>query len=678
MTSQTFAEPIQPSNTGGSNTGSQFSSRNPYRNSADGEVSRNPYYTPQQSPTKSSFSIPTTQAQALSSHPPDSPLSPNQTDLKMSEPGSSGPSGGPPLPDKPAEYQPTPALPPRPSSGQHTSPQQETHPGFTPPFQPDDETLRPPLPGRGQSFLSVRRDSSADPVGQPPRRRLTTGDIPLNTVPYARQPTRLVAYLLPLPAPTSQGQTLTVPQRFMLYTPPAADLLKPSSAADSSGGGGGVVKEGKRHRLKRVAQKEMRKAKTYEGKTVSLRGLHSKALRGVDWAVAAIKNADITFFARVPRKKPAIDELVLIHPPVEGEEAVVPAEFKAQLARVQRKAARDSVISVGLFVPAIVIDTLLAIVWPFGGLAEVDGVWAYASLSAWLTARGVSKRLDDRWMTTAGESERRRLGRELHGGEGQSPERSDDDGILRPVGERRARPESRAVHFREELDEEENEEKARTDKINGKKVLRVRFVPDEAMETMNKYFQEILHKRNPRAFPSPGVPPTKTDVLASIGWWPDRRGRFPGSQQDGDWDDENVSLLLHITLGDQEILAANIEFQWQTRQVKEDLDKVMGKAAKDWDKWCKAYAKYPERAMKEKGHSRTSMALRKLHINKDTPKTDGPLAPEADNAGNVTAGDDTAQGAPSSRKTKLLATLRTKKEAILGAARGQRGPKLTV
>lgn len=674
MASRPFAEPIQSSNTGGSNTGSQLSSRNPYRDSVDEGVSRNPYHTPRQSPTKRSFNEPTTpvttQAQALSSHPLQ------QTAASMSHQEGTQPSAGPPLPAKPAEYQPTPTLPPRSSSQRTTI--QETHPGFTPPFHPDDEPLRPPLPARNESF--ARRVSSADPVGQPPRRRLTTGDIPLTTVPYVRQPTRLVAYLLPLPAPTSQGQTLTVPQRYMLYTPPAPHLLKPVAADDS----GVKVKEGKRHRLKRVAQQEMRKAKTYEGRTVSWRGLHSKALRGVDWAVAAIKNADVTFFARVPRKKPAIDELVLIHSPVgvaPGEEQrpeggeEVQAEFKAQLARVQRKARKDSAISVGLFVPALVIDTLLAIVWPFGGLAEIDGVWAYASLSAWLTARSVSKRLDDRWMTTAGESERLRLGREMHGGEGQSPERSDDEGIMRPVGERPARPESRAVHFQEELDDETDDEKMNADKVNGKKVLRVRFVPDEAMDTMNKYFQEILHKRNPRAFPSVGVPPTKTDVLASIGWWPDRRGRFPGSQQDGDWDDENVSLTSYFDLMCQLMLAANSSCQWQTRQVKEDLDKVMGKAAKDWDKWCKAYAKYPERAMQEKGHSKTSKVLSKLRPKKDAPSHGAQQAHEAGGAENFTAENDTAPGAPASRKTKLLATLQKKREAMFG---GSRSPRLKI
>lgn len=73
--------------------------------------------------------------------------------------------------------------------------------------------------------------------------------------------------------------------------------------------------------------------------------------------------------------------------------------------------------------------------------------------------------------------------------------------------------------------------------------------------------------------------------------------------------------------------------QWQTRQVKEDLDKVMKKAAKSWDKWCKAYAKYPQRAMKEKGHSRTSEVLRKLHIKKGVAEEKRAAGNSASNAG---------------------------------------------
>lgn len=118
------------------------------------------------------------------------------------------------------------------------------------------------------------------------------------------------------------------------------------------------------------------------------------------------------------------------------------------------------------------------------------------------------------------------------------------------------------MRFREELngeDENENNEKIRANRKGGKTdnrkknktkktPLKVQFIQDEAMSTMEKYFQEVCHQRNPRVFRSSGVPPTKTDVLASIGWWPDKRGvEAPSGEEEeggsrGDWDDENVSF----------------------------------------------------------------------------------------------------------------------------------------
>lgn len=295
--------------------------------------------------------------------------------------------------------------------------------------------------------------------------------------------------------------------------------------------------------------------------------------------MAAVKSADITFLNRVPRHQVA--ELVLIHPAavLESESPEdVHREFTAQLARTKRKAAKHSLVSTALFAPALVIDTLAAVVWPFGGLAEIDGVWMYTSLSGYLTARSVSKRLDRTPLTTAGAGEQALLARQLRGEEGGGdssdegapsslqppppppPGLSDRDNADHvPAAGHQAvpppppPPPRRQVRFQEELDEEDeklkgkdaSKKRRRNDK---NKAVKVRFVPDEAMDTMAKYFQEICHKRNPKAFASPGVPPTKTDVLASIGWQPEKRARAPGQDQtDGVWEDENVSHRYVLT-----------------------------------------------------------------------------------------------------------------------------------
>lgn len=56
------------------------------------------------------------------------------------------------------------------------------------------------------------------------------------------------------------------------------------------------------------------------------------------------------------------------------------------------------------------------------------------------------------------------------------------------------------------------------------------------------------------------------------------------------------------------------------------------KAAKSYDKFCKKYAKYPERALSEKGHSSVSSAMYRLKLKKDTRQlreSDGGVAAPA-------------------------------------------------
>lgn len=522
---------MQGSNTGESSK-SQFSSRNPYLESGGPDASYGYENTHDEIPW-----VPDDRYYAPAAH------AAYHTTGETSYPGSYSYSPGhpaspepPPVPPKRPEDDPAPWSHVSPPSPERYTPESEHRPDLPP----------RPTTGHDGSHHSRSPERIDELELLPPRRRLTTGDIPVTNLGYTRDPERLIAYLIPLPPPSSKGQTLDVPQRYMIYTPPAPHLLKPP--------GGG--KEGKRHKGKRLVQQEVRKAKTYDGKTLSLRGLHYKAVRGCDRAVAAIKSPDITFLNRVPRKHVA--ELVLIHPAsvlADHSPREVRDEVGAQLARTQKRAARDSIISTLLFPPSLVIDTLAAVVWPFGGLAEIDGVWMYASISGYLTARSVTRRMerepvvDENGTAIQGSGQSR-------SDRGLSPVSEEDiytAGIetSRPnTGEpngRDNRRDSRQVHFEEILDDEDEDDLKRSaadggNKNTKKKTLKVRMVPDEAMDTMASYFQEICHKRNPKAFGSVGVPPTKTDVLASVGWWPDRRGRAPGVENSGDWEDENVSV----------------------------------------------------------------------------------------------------------------------------------------
>lgn len=203
---------IYPTSTGGSSQ-SHLASRNPYRTSSELSISRNPYRTTADSASMSSF--PSRKSLAPSSNtaggttangssanvlyeeetshiPPPAPTPPTMWPVYESHiPPVVPPRPLPrdsPHPDHPFEY--VPPLPPRPSA------QQEDY--FSS-WTPRGGANRPEVP-----LVELQQ--------LPPRRLLTSGDIPVNAVGYTRDPRKVVAYLIPLPAPIWRGQAMKVPQ----------------------------------------------------------------------------------------------------------------------------------------------------------------------------------------------------------------------------------------------------------------------------------------------------------------------------------------------------------------------------------------------------------------------------------------------------------------------------------
>jgi hypothetical protein len=174
----------------------------------------------------------------------------------------------------------------------------------------------------------------------------------------------------------------------------------------------------------------------------------------------------------------------------------------------KQKALRDAIISTGLMPVAHGIDILATLVWPFGGLGEIDTVWADANIRGAKTARSVSK--------------------------GLSPSSATGD--------------------------------------HDKDTLRLSFEPSQRLEALRLYLAANCNKTDPNLFPEYTSAPTETDVLEAIGWTPHQSGG-----ESKNWEDE----------------------QWEIAEVKDDLKLVMHKSAREWDKWCKAYAKDPEKAMKK-------------------------------------------------------------------------------
>lgn len=340
-------------------------------------------------------------------------------------------------------------------------------------------------------------------------------------VHYTRDPHKLVAYLVPFPKPNLHGiPPDAIPPRFLIYTPPPPPLSKPAEGE----------KEDKMHKVQRKWQEEVRQAKTSDAKTASWKGVKSKATKGISWAMSQTKSSNLEFLNRIggdnsgkkdahaddghtesddTHKTVKLEEMTLVYPAsMPGSQEQLQQEFINSMMRSKTKAQRDAVIATGLLPVSAAIDICATLVWPFGGLLEIDSVWAYSSIRGAKTSRSVTKRLTSSSSTG-----------------------------------------------------KEDEDK-----------LRLSFIPSPRLEVLDRYLAARCHEKDGKLFPSAGVPPGESEVLEAIGWSPSQTGG-----EERNWEDE----------------------QWEVTEVKDDLKMVMTKGGREWDKWCKAYEKNPEKALKK-------------------------------------------------------------------------------
>jgi hypothetical protein len=102
--------------------------------------------------------------------------------------------------------------------------------------------------------------------------------------------------------------------------------------------------------------------------------------------------------------------------------------------------------------------------------------------------------------------------------------------------------------------------------------LRLNFIPSHRADTLESYLLGQCISRDRGVFNAQhGGLPSEEEVMRAIGW------SASGVYESKNWEDE----------------------AWERDQVVEDLRATMGKAAKAWDKWVKAYAKNPSKAVKK-------------------------------------------------------------------------------
>lgn len=313
-----------------------------------------------------------------------------------------------------------------------------------------------------------------------------------------------MAYMIPLPQPLRNGVVQDVPQRYMLYMPPAPDLLKPTDK---------TTKERKRDKAVRRWQQEVRKAKTFNGRVVSLGGIQSVSIRGAVWVLSVIKPSDVTFLSRVPRK--SVKSLVLVHPegPATRSTDDMFRDVKGELSRTKSRTKRDFWIGTALLPFTFTIDLIIPV---FGGLSEVNMVWMAVNASAWMTANKVVNK--------------------LRPAQENFPAYQDQyDGAMMLRRSNTVDGSTGAGQTRDGNDRHNMSEKGRKTKNKEEdkdKTIQMVFQPSPAMDLMKRYVEAACHKRNPEAFPSPGgYVPGGAEVLASMGWAPEHR-EVPDAEDD--------------------------------------------------------------------------------------------------------------------------------------------------
>lgn len=136
-------------------------------------------------------------------------------------------------------------------------------------------------------------------------------------------------------------------------------------------------------------------------------------MRGIDWGMAQTKTSNLEFLTRIggngeqdkhaedgkeegaeTKKTVGVEEMMLVYPEsIPGTNEEIKREFIDTMLRSKSKAQRDTIIATGLLPVSFAIDILITIVWPFGGLVEIDAVWLAASLKGAKASRSMTKRL---------------------------------------------------------------------------------------------------------------------------------------------------------------------------------------------------------------------------------------------------------------------------------------------
>ncbi|KAL5418245.1 hypothetical protein PMIN03_001224 [Paraphaeosphaeria minitans] len=496
---------------------------------------------------------------------------------------------------------------------------------------------RKPVPSRIQhtpttSFSSAKAREVGLEVEQPPTldRGTSSSSSPITVLPsttpikHTHEPGSVTAYLIPFPKPWLKGvKPEDIPSRFLIYTPPLPPLSKPAPGE----------RESQWHKTQRLWQEDVRRATMTNASRVTWKGMKAKGTSLINKGVSKTRSSTVEFLNRVsgsaisstaqeihedegippamssitegtdviheldaslppaelsgetssissttststasgmvPTNRPplvsstgsipkpnALYHLTLIHPPsLTLAPEKIRTEFVNTLMRTSEQSRNQALAASALLPFAASIDVALLVT--FGGLTQTTGVWAYQNARGAIASKKMTQGL------ARSES--------YHAPENWAVE---TDMRGRTCGHHES-----GFGCAESVSKVEKKEKAKKNEKKEDKGITMNMQSSAALDAFTRYLERSCLQKSFSMFPhieakqSSHTANTEDEILEAIGWAPMRRyGRDLEMEEQG---------------GRTRRLTAEQDEERQLKEAREDVERVVGKAAAEWVAVCK-------------------------------------------------------------------------------------------
>jgi hypothetical protein len=255
-------------------------------------------------------------------------------------------------------------------------------------------------------------------------------------------------------------------------------------------------------------------------------------------------------------KPNTLDSLTLIHPPsltLSPEETRT--EFVNALIRAREQSRNKALVASALLPFAATMDVILLVT--FGGLTQTTGVWAYQNTRGAVASKKMTRGLAR--SESHGATEDKAVELETRGCTCGHHESEFGCAETVPVSDK----------------------KGKSKKKDEDRGIAMNIQASTALDPFTRYLEVACLQKSSSVFPHIEAAhtgdPTEDEILNAIGWAPTRRyGR--------DLEVEEQGCATRR-------LSAEQDEEWQRKEAREDVERVVRKAAAEWVATCKGFKK---------------------------------------------------------------------------------------